>query len=309
MSIESRPNQDLEAEDAQDELDRRPFLDDDARRWDQRRRDLERRRAAAVKRSAGPPAILTVILTVLALFTLTGYQVTTETAASRLLGRLGASLIELDRWLPEHREDIELQARDRPEATVRPGDLPIELVLPSAAVLEAIDAQALDTLLLDTIGHTLYTRSTGAFRNDEGERQALGIDEPVRWTVQALDEGRHSFWRAALPITLLVLLAPVAGVLLAGRSPLTPIAIGAGISAALCLAAWFLTQTLAGFFDAAVDKETMLILRDGAWIGLRNSLAVTVTAAALTFLLSTLLRPRARRHVWEPTVTPDSDTF
>jgi hypothetical protein len=124
----------------------------------------------------------------------------------------------------------------------------------------------------------------------------------------------HSVWQAVLPITVLLLLAPVAGVLLAGRSPLMPLAIGAGLAAAASLSVWFLADTASGAFEGAVDKETMLILRDGAWIGLRNSLAVTVTGAGLMVLISIMGKPRVPQRAWRtpaPTPAPvdiDTDT-
>src|SRR6202008_3160436 len=54
------------------------------------------------------------LLTIVFLFSLTGFQVTSEPAATRLLGRIGASLIEIDRWFPAHQEELQLRAEDRP---------------------------------------------------------------------------------------------------------------------------------------------------------------------------------------------------
>jgi hypothetical protein len=248
-------------------------------------------------------------MTAVALFALTGYQVTAETAATRLLGRLGAALIEVDRWLPEHREDIQLMARDRPEATMRPNDLPLDIVLSSADVIAAPDDPGLRRLMLRVMGETLYRRGLGAFQDSDGERRRPGIDEPLRWSVAFLTASTHGFWRAALPISVLLLLAPVAGVLLAGRLPLTQIAFGGGFSAAACLAWWFIAEAGSGLFAGAVDREIMLVVRDGAWIGLRNSLAVAVAAGGVVALLSIMARPHGMPHQpWQRQVQTEADT-
>jgi hypothetical protein len=88
-----------------------------------------------------------------------------------------------------------------------------------------------------------------------------------------------------------------------------PLAIGAALGAAASLAVWFLAETASSAFDGAVDKETMLILRDGAWIGLRNSLAVVVTAAGLMGLMSIMAKPRVPQRAWRtpaPAPAPSS---
>jgi hypothetical protein len=88
-----------------------------------------------------------------------------------------------------------------------------------------------------------------------------------------------------------------------------PLAIGAALGATASLAVWFLAETASSAFDGAVDKETMLILRDGAWIGLRNSLAVVVTAAGLMGLMSIMAKPRVPQRAWRtpaPVQAPSS---
>jgi hypothetical protein len=246
-------------------------------------------------------------MTVIVLFTLTGYQVTSETAATRLLGRLGAALIELDRWLPAHREDIELLARDRPEASVRVNDLPLAVTLPSVEVLKVTEEEQLRDLMLRVMGETLYDEGSDAFRDEQGNRRSLALDEPMRWSVALLQSSTHSFWRAALPITFLVLLVPAAGVLLAGRSPLAPVAIGAGIGAAASLTTYVFAGFLSNAFDSPVDREAMLILHDGAWIGLRDCLAVAVTSVCVLSIVSMLSRPRYVERAWPASTSTPPD--
>ena len=227
-----------------------------------------------------------VLMTAAALFALTGYQVTSRTAATRLLGRLAATLVEIDRWLPSHQDDIELLARDKPQSQLGLSDLPIDVSLQASQIIDLAGREdALRALIVSRMGVALYEDGTGAFRDEQGGQRSLSITEPVRWTVTLLEGSRRSFWEAVLLLSLLVALAAVAAVLLGGGSPLAPILIGAGLAATLSLTVWLLATAAQAAVENPVDKETMLILRDGAWIGLRDSLAVTVAAGSLLILL------------------------
>jgi len=232
----------------------------------------------------GYGGVLAALLSALALFALAGYQVTSETAATRLLGRLGAALVEIDRWLPAHREDIDLLARDRPQGVARLADLPVEVTLPASAVIDADDA-TLRERIVAAMGEALYRDGRDAFVGEDGDAN-LAVDEPVRWTASLLSRGAHGFWQAALALSLLALVAVVASFLMGGRSPLLPLIFGAGAGAAASFAAWLLAQAGNAALDSAVDREIMLILRDGAWIGLRDCLAVAVAGVAVRVLLT-----------------------
>jgi hypothetical protein len=231
------------------------------------------------------------------LFCLAGYQVTSETAAVRLLGRVGGALIELDRWLPAHRDDIELLSRDRPDAPLVLPDLPIEVLIPSSAVIEAPD-DSLRATIMQAMGEKLYADGSGAVRDEQGESH-LSFAEPVRWTVNLLGEGMHSTWRSVLILAGVLLLALCAGMLWARQSPLMAVTIGGVIAAVFSLAAWVIAQALNAVLDGAVDREIALVLRDGAWIGLRNGLSVAVIGAASIYLLSQIVRPHDRYEEWD----------
>ena len=148
---------------------------------DRRRRGIHDRLAGMrvikvlVRRMKNLATLLTTILTVVALFALTGWQVTSETAATRLLGRLGAAIIEIDRWLPAHQEDIELVARDR-ERRCRPGPRPADRGdPPSSLVIDAEEAR-LRTLITEEMGRKLYEDGNSAFRDNDGEEPSLGVE-------------------------------------------------------------------------------------------------------------------------------------
>ena len=78
------------------------------------------------------PFSLVTLFTIVFLFSLTGFQITSQTAATRLLGRIGASLIEVDRWLPMHQEELQLRADDRPTGAVPLSNVPIDAEIPSS---------------------------------------------------------------------------------------------------------------------------------------------------------------------------------
>ena len=234
-------------------------------------------------RSGSLATLFAALAVFVALFALAGYQVTSETAATRLLGRLAAVIVELDRWLPAHAADLRLEAADATTDTVRPAGFPVSITLPAADVTAADDA-ALRRLIVDASGAALNGDGLAAFRDAEGRGGSLGLDEPVRWTVALLDDGAHSFWRAALLLALVALLGATAAVLMNGRSPVVPFVFGAAAALAASFAVWLLSLGANEAFTSAVDREIALIVRDGAWIGLRNGLAVAGAALALRLL-------------------------
>ena len=240
--------------------------------------------------SGSLPAFLALVLTVASLFSLSGYQVTGETASTRILGRVGAALIELDRWLPAHRDDLRLLARNRPEAPVVPNDLPIQVEVPSQLALQASD-EALQGAITNMMGARLRNQGSSAIRGADGESN-LGVSEPVRWTVALLGSSMHGLWQAALALSVLTLLVMCAGLLIRRELPFMPILVGGLIATGLSVIAWVGALALASALDSAVDKEIALALRDGAWIGVRNGLAVSLIALALLYLSNAFLGPR-----------------
>jgi hypothetical protein len=226
-----------------------------------------------------------------ALLALAGYQVTSEASGERLLGRLGASLIELDRWLPAHRDDLQFQARDRPGEVIVIGEMPLKwVVVPSDGVGDASDDELRD-LLTKGMGNALY-KNSGAALSPEGEDVTrLSLIEPARWTVELLSERVNAFWLATLALCLILLLALSAALLLGRTSPLSAVVLGAGIAAGCSLAVWVLAFGAGFTFTSAIDKEIMLIVRDGASLGIRNAIGVGIIAVALQYLLRPFSTP------------------
>ena len=240
------------------------------------------------------------VMTALFLFSFAGYQVTGDTAGPRLLGRLASSLVEVDRWTPVHRDDIQLLARDRPNESVLVDDLPVDVLLPAEAVLALNeDDAALSELLRDSMGQRLYTEGRAVLQDDEGETH-LGVTDPVRWAVSMLSADAHTTWRLALIGTGLVAGLFAASFVLSRRSPLAPMAAGAGIAIVASFFGWLVGSGISSMFDSAVDKEIASIFQDSAWLGLRNSLAAGAILLALLYLNRSLLTPRLQRedHYW-----------
>ncbi len=246
------------------------------------------------------------IITALLLLSFSGYQVTGETAGPRLLGRLAASLLELDRWVPAHRNDIQLLARDRPEENVLVDDLPVDVLLPSASVLAVgTDDLALSELLQDAMGRRLYVEGRGVLQDEEGGTH-LDITDPVRWAVSMLAADMHATWRLALVGSGLVTALFAGSFLLSRRSPLGPMAIGAAMAIVVSFLGWLIASGISSMFDSAVDQEIVHIFRDSAWLGLRNSLAAGAILLALLYLHRSLLARRLQAEEEEDYVWPET---
>jgi len=136
------------------------------------------------------------------------------------------------------------------------------------------------------MGRKLYEDGNSAFRDNEGGAASLGINEPVRWTVAFLGSRMHGFWLAALALTLLLALAASAAVLTTGQHPVNAIAIGGVIGFIASGAFWGLTHLMSSMAGSAADQEIVLILRDGAVMGLRNCGGVCFASGVLALLLA-----------------------
>lgn len=240
--------------------------------------------------------ILVAFLTIVTLVALTGFQVTSETSSVRLLGRLGAALVELDRWLPAHREDIKLMARDRPNQPLVLSELPVDVAVPTSIALDA-SLPVLKATITEAMGHRLYESGHEVIRDEQGDSH-LGFMEPLRWAVSGLDSGAHSFWRIALAVSGIALLVTCAAHFWARQSPLPGVAVGSAIATLLALGAWLLLGFLGGSVDGALDREIASVAVDGVWIGLRNSLAATAIGLGGLYAYNSFVGPR-QRNEWD----------
>ena len=166
--------------------------------------------------------------------------------------------------------------------------------MPSAAVLDG-DNEQLRDVLRAAMGSRLYHEGGGVLQDEEGGTH-LPVTEPVRWTISLLGSSAHGFWRIASIAAGIATLGLLASLVMSRRSPLLPLLAGAAVAAVASLFVWLVAGGGASLFDGAVDKEIMLILRDGAWLGLRNALGVAVIALASLYLWRTLVEPRRQRE-------------
>ena len=240
--------------------------------------------------SSHSSGILIAVLTFVTLVALTGYQVTSETSAVRLLGRLGAAMVELDRWLPAHREDIDLLARDRADQPIVLAGLPVEVAIPSQVVLEEPEP-VLQSTIAEAMGRRMYEEGYTAVRDDQGETH-LGLTEPLRWSIDALDSSAHGFWRIALLVTggalAIILLLHV----WTRQSPMPGVVAGSGIAALAGLLAWFGSMLLGGGLDGAIDEEVGRVATDGLWIGVRNGVAACAIGLGGLYAYNSLVGER-----------------
>jgi hypothetical protein len=242
--------------------------------------------------------LLVAFLTIVTLVCLSGFQVTNETSSVRLLGRLGSALIELDRWLPAHRADIELEARDRPDQPVVLADLPIDAAIPPDVALNGPEP-ALRASISQAMGEQLYEDGYSAIQDDLGESH-LGVTEPLRWTIGMLDSGSHSFWQIALVVSGLALLAICAGHFWVKQSPLPGFTIGAAAAAILALLAWLAATLLSSSLHGALNEELGQVARDVIWIGLRDSIAAAAIGVGGLYAYSSLVGPHhAEQPEWD----------
>lgn len=241
--------------------------------------------------------VLVAFLTIVTLFALTAYQVTGETSSVRLLGRLGAALIELDRWLPAHRDDIELLARDRPDQPLLLDELPIDVTIPAPAALDAPQS-VLAATIREAMGRRLYHDGHEAVHGDDGESN-LGLTEPLRWAIDGLDSSAHSFWRLAAIIAGLTLIVVCVGHFWVRVSPLPGLAVGSAVAAVLALAFWLAVSLLGSSFSGSLNEELASVAKDSAWLGVRNTLAATAIGLGAVYVQSTLSRPRDTWEDWD----------
>jgi len=237
------------------------------------------------------PSFFITLLTIVFLFSLTGFQITGHTAATRLLGRIGGSLIEVDRWLPSHIEELQLRADDRPNGTVPLAGVPIDAEIPSSKVRGA-PPDLLRDHVVQAMGEALYTKGTDALRTESGAAK-LSVEEPVKWATHLLEEDVHDYWLPPLAFSGIIIAGLCLDFLRVGRSPLSSILVGALTSTLFAAAAWTFATFAESVLESGVDKEVMLVARDGAFMGLRNSVTLGAAATALMLVVKvTVSTPR-----------------
>ncbi len=246
------------------------------------------------------PSLLLIATATVAVLALAGYQVTGDVAGSRLLGRLFGTMIEIERWLPSHREDIVIAAEEKGRGAVEIDGLPLRVTLPAGQVVSARNGD-LDRMIREAAGERLRFEGTGAFEYNSGSGGNISLSEPARWTIDLLGQRAHEAWMGLLGIATLIGLAVVGVIALRdghGRAALFSIAIGGLLAFGITTVVWTLAGVASGALDEPLNREVLLILRDGAWIGVRDSLAVTGAMFAFFLLAAAFVRHPASDEPW-----------
>jgi hypothetical protein len=208
-------------------------------------------------------------------------------------------LFELDRWVPQHREELEVLANDRGRGSVDVGGLPIAVSVPAGAVLAGDDG-VLAGAIADTAGTRLYTEGRTAFAGEDGGG-AISVTEPARWAVSLLGSDAHQFWQIALAASALALGLAVGVVVLTTTASIgglvRPLLFGSVAFVVACGLFWALALIAAQGVSSPVDGEIGRIVRDACWIGLRAGLASTAVALASGLLSRVIAQPASDRSL------------
>ncbi len=244
------------------------------------------------------PSFLLAASAAFVVLALVGFQTTGERASDRLLGRLVGAIVEIDRWLPGHRDDIQLQAQQKARGTIDIEGLPLPVNVRASEVIAARNGD-LSTVLLDAAGHTLYQDGASSFRDGSGGGR-LSVTEPARWLIALLGRDAHYVWTTLLGVGTILALAVIAAVALRDghvRDLLWPLTVGSGLVTLVFVFVWVFTRAINVLFSEPVDREIVLIARDAAWIGVRDGLAITI-ATFVFFLLTSFIHIDRREWRW-----------
>jgi hypothetical protein len=231
------------------------------------------------------------------LFALTAAQASGGSAGPVLLGRLASALFELDRWVPQHQDDLRDAARDRAVGQVEVPGLPVVVSIPLTVASEGDPAQV-EAAIASAAGERLWREGRSAFAGDDGPGGDISLTSPVRWTISLLKQDRHAPWLiaaaagmvTALALALLTLFTSIGGFAGVSRGLL----VAGLLYGAACGAGWLAMQGLARAASSPLDIEIARIVRDCAWIGLRAGFATALIGLAA--LVAAWTGQRDRRY-------------
>lgn len=252
-----------------------------------------------MRRERTLPATLLGLATFFLVFSLAFFLWTGSTAGPRLQGRLAAIAIEIDRWLPAHRDDIEASARERPRVAIQVTDLPLDASVPASVVLDD-QGSGLRAALVASMGETLYQRGRAAFHGGG----SIALTEPSRWLMDIVRPSVHHAWAfvVLLNIALLILLGTL-NAISTTATPLSailrPVAFGSGAALLTSIALWIAWRGGTLLVGPTITGESLLVLRDYAAISIRIGFGLCLGAGAILLLLNITL-PDAARHAASP---------
>jgi hypothetical protein len=253
-----------------------------------------------VRRRRTVPALLLVIFLFVTLGTLTGAQATGATVGPRLLGRLAAALFELDRWTPQHQEELQTVAQERTRGQVEVNGLPVHAAVSPAAVLG--NADSLANSIAAAAGEELYTYGRVAFVDGEGAQGDISITKPVRWAIALLEQEEHQSWQVALAVSAGLTLAAFVLVAVTSWSGLAgavrTVTVGSAIFTLVSTLIWVVCQIASHAILSAPDSEVARMLGDCARLGLQDGVTVGVAGVLLNLVLRQLAQQGSHYEKW-----------
>ncbi len=252
-----------------------------------------------MRRRRTVPALLLALSIFFALLALTGSQATGASAGPRLLGRLAAALFELDRWTPQHKEELQTVARERIRGPVDVQGLPIRISVASGAALGSDDELA--TAIAAAAGEALYWQGRSAFVDGDTVAGDISITRPVRWAIDLLRSSHHRAWQGLLFVTAMLSACALLLMLAASTSGLDGAirAITRGGSAySLAMALLWASCAAGAGRLSGPDREVARMLGSCASMGLLDGIAISIGCLAALVALRQFRQAGGRLREW-----------
>jgi hypothetical protein len=236
-------------------------------------------------------------------------NVTAEGPANRALGHSLAILFEIDAYLDDHYEAVQLQAFEQPNEPVIMPELPVEVTF-TAEEVEALDREAFRAELLERAARVVYDDGASVLR--EGRESDVNFFSTAGALQYGMDFLRPRPHDVLVIITLV--LAAVAAVLTTavvasargyGRLVAPGVAVAAGALPFLLLAvmARFAYRVAADGSEDYFTSEYLQLAQELTWAAIRNGMIFAVGAGVAIVAGTALSVWSDRRAVSRPQIS------
>ncbi len=243
---------------------------------------------------------------VLLLFALAFANITAPGPAARALGQGVAILTEVDSFLDEHYQSLQLEAQQTNDASITLRDFPLTVTFPPQDITDT-NKQQFRALLLQRSAALLHNNGMAAFRAERSsEVDSLSPQGAVRAGLDLLRPGPHRVFAS-----LTIAFAAIAGVLTAalalstrGYGRLAALGVSLSFSSAafliLAVAARYIMRVAADGTDDYLSREFLHLGQELTWAPIRNGMIFTVGSAVLLVGGSLLAMWSDRRRTLAP---------
>jgi hypothetical protein len=223
----------------------------------------------------------------LLLFALAFASVTAEGPAKRALGQSVAILTEVDTFLDEHYQSLQLEAQQTDDGTIALRDFPLAVTF-SPQEIKDTNREQFRTLLLERSAALLHRDGTAAFRQDRNsEVNSLSPQGAVRAGLDLLRPTPHRVF-TGLTIAFAALAAALTGALaLSTRGAGRLTALGVSLLFAsvpfliLAVALRFVLRVAADGADEYLAHEFLQLAQEQTWAPIRDGIIFSAASAAL----------------------------